>query len=156
MVRVLGLMVSHLAMLGIGFALGVYLLPVLIAPPSPSAAEIEEAVEHALFTSSFDRERQDSDFLHWGEGEVALSADMISFSGQLAPGPDYQLYLSPQYIETEVAFNQLKPEMVRIGAIKTFDGFMLPITNGVDIQRYNTVVVWCETFGEFITSGKYR
>ena len=31
---------THLVALAIGFALGVYTLPILIAPPAPSAAEV--------------------------------------------------------------------------------------------------------------------
>ena len=27
---------------------------------------------------------------------------------------------------------------------------------GVDISHYNTVIVWCETFGEFITAAQYQ
>jgi hypothetical protein len=34
------LFVSHALVLGAGFALGVYFLPILIAPPPPPAAEV--------------------------------------------------------------------------------------------------------------------
>jgi hypothetical protein len=26
----------------------------------------------------------------------------------------------------------------------------------IDVSRYNTVIVWCESFGQFITAAKYR
>jgi len=35
--------------------------------------------------------------------------------GKLVPGPDYKLYLSPEFIETEADFNRLKATMVRVG-----------------------------------------
>jgi hypothetical protein len=40
--------------------------------------------------------------------------------------------------------------------VKTFEGFLLDIPAEVNVDDYNTVLVWCETFGEFITAAKYR
>jgi hypothetical protein len=147
---------THLAMLAIGFALGVYALPILIAPPAPAAAEVAAHARSAAYTARFARDRKDSDALHWGEGTVSLAADRISFAGRLAPGPDYKLYLSPRFVETEADFHRLKPSMLRVGEVKTFDNFVVPLAADVDLARYDTVIVWCETFGQFITSGKYR
>ncbi|MGF1841695.1 DM13 domain-containing protein, partial [Vibrio clamense] len=50
----------------------------------------------------------------------------------------------------------LKDSMVRIGNVKTFENFAVKIPKGIDVSKYNTVIVWCETFGEFITSAKYQ
>lgn len=33
---------------------------------------------------------------------------------------------------------------------------MRDVPPAVDIEAYTTVVVWCETFSEFITAAKYR
>ena len=76
--------------------------------------------------------------------------------GELAPGPDYKLYLSSTFVETEVEFNRLKGSMLRVGDVKTFENFAVKLPEGVDLTQYNTVIVWCETFGEFITAAKYR
>jgi hypothetical protein len=27
---------------------------------------------------------------------------------------------------------------------------------GVDVSQYNAVIIWCETFGQFITSARYQ
>ena len=43
-----------------------------------------------------------------------------------------------------------------IGDVKTFEGFLLDIPAGIDIAQYNTVLVWCEAFDEFITAAQYR
>ena len=40
--------------------------------------------------------------------------------------------------------------------VKTFKNFLVPVPEAVDPARFNTVIVWCETFGQFITSAKYR
>ncbi|GAA4650862.1 DM13 domain-containing protein [Kistimonas scapharcae] len=147
---------SHIVCLTVGFAAGIYILPILIAPESPSLTVIEDSQKTTRFQGQFSKDRKDSDKFHWGEGQFSINKDSISFSGELAPGPDYKLYMSPVYVETEEAFNQHKAEMVRIGDVKTFDNFIIPMSSTVDPAQYNTVIIWCETFGQFITSGQYQ
>ncbi|MCL9777565.1 DM13 domain-containing protein [Vibrio methylphosphonaticus] len=146
------LLCSHLAALFSGFMLGIYLLPILIQPESPEIDENIYQSSQVALIGQFDKNRQDSDFLHWGEGKIALTQESVMFTGELAPGPDYKLYLSATYIETEDAFTANKSRMVKIGDIKTFDRFILPLPSGTNIEKYNTAIIWCETFGEFITS----
>lgn len=147
---------SHGAVGFIGFALGIYLLPILIAPPAPSANEVMQVSAQAQYSAEFRKELQDSDALHWGEGTVSVSDTAVSFMGKLAPGPDYKLYLSPEFVETEVDFNRLKSSMKQVGDVKTFDNFLVSLPVGVSVSDYTTVIVWCETFGEFITSAQYK
>ena len=104
----------------------------------------------------FRRDLEGSDALHWGEGTVSIGTRSITFAGELAPGPDYKLYLSPGFVETEEAFERLKPRMVRVGDVKTFKTFLVAVPESVDIERFDTVVVWCETFSQFITAARYR
>lgn len=139
-----------------GFAAGIYVLPILTAPSGPDASEVAAQAASASFKGQFRRELKDSDALHWGDGAVFVTAQAIGFTGKLAPGPDYKLYLSPEFVETEADFNRMKSAMVRIGDVKSFDGFLVPVPAGVDVSRFNTVIVWCETFKQFITAAKYR
>lgn len=150
------LVFTHGIALAIGFALGIYFLPVLIAPPAPTVAEVSAQAAAASFRGQFRRDLKDSDALHWGEGTVTLGAGSVALAGELAPGPDYKLYLSPEFVETEADFLRLKPAMARIGDVKTFQNFLLPLPAGIDPGRYNTVIVWCETFSQFITAAQYR
>jgi hypothetical protein len=150
------LVASHAAVLGIGFALGIYALPILTAPPPPTTAEAASAAGGAMFTGQFRRDLKDSDLLHWGEGTVSIGRERIVLSGRLAPGPDYKLYLSPEFVETEADFVRLKPVMVRVGDVRTFDNFVVEVAPSIDAARYTTVIVWCETFGQFITAARYR
>ena len=62
----------------------------------------------------------------------------------------------PQFIEDEAEFLAVTDAAQLIGDIKTFDGFLLDVPQTVDIDAYTTVLVWCETFGEFISAAKYR
>ena len=154
--RKLVLAATHLVALAIGFALGVYTLPILIAPPAPSADEVKAEVEKATFKGQFRRDLKDSDALHWGEGTVSVSRASIALAGELAPGPDYKLYLSPEFVETEADFKRLRSSMVRVGDVKTFKNFLIAVPENVDPARYTTVIVWCESFSQFITAAKYR
>lgn len=148
--------ISHVVALGLGFAAGVYALPILIAPAAPSAAEIEAMARSAPYTGTFRRDLKGSDWLHWGEGTVAVSSKAITLLGRLAPGPDYKLYLTPEFVETEADFARVRARSVQVGEVKTFDNFAVPLRQAVDVSRYDTVVVWCETFSEFITAAQYR
>ena len=51
---------------------------------------------------------------------------------------------------------RLKPRMVRVADVRTFDNFVLAVPESVDVTRYNTVIVWCESFSQFITAATYR
>lgn len=150
------LLFTHAVALAVGVALGIYLLPILTAPPAPDAAMLEERAGAAMFSAHFIRDLEGSDFLHWGEGKVSLTESEIVHQGRLAPGPDYRLYLVPEFVETEAQFEAVKARALQVGEIKSFDGFLVSLPDGVALEEYTTVLVWCEAFGEFITAAQYR
>ena len=143
-------------MLAIGFALGIYFLPILTAPEGPDKAMLAETAKTAIFSVRLTRDLKGSDFLHWGEGKISVTPKKIVHDGKLAPGPDYKLYLVKEFVEDEAQFLNVKDSAQLIGDVKTFDGFILDVPAGVDVQQYTTAVVWCESFSEFITAGKYQ
>ena len=153
---IFGLIISHGLVGLIGFALGIYMLPILTAPAAPSASEIQSMSSQAQFTTEFKKDLQDSDAFHWGEGKVSIGPNFITLMGKLAPGPDYKLYLSNTYVETEKEFKRLKDSMVQIGDVKTFDNFAVKMPEDINPGNYNSVIVWCESFEEFITSARYQ
>ncbi len=154
--KALFLAATHGLAILIGFGLGVYLLPILTAPPSPDRGMLADKAQTAAFRGELTRELRGSDFLHWGEGTISLSATEIVHEGKLAPGPDYKLYLVREFVEHEDEFLPIKEQAQLIGDVKTFDGFLLEVPAGVNIENYTTALIWCEAFGEFITSTKYR
>ena len=135
---------------------GIYALPILTAPPPPTASEISAVASSQRFTGSFRRDLKDSDALHWGEGQVFIGSNSIALEGALSPGPDYKLYLSPEFVETEADFKRLKASMVRVGDVKTFNNFTVPLPAGIDHAQYKAVIIWCETFSEFISAAQYQ
>ena len=76
--------------------------------------------------------------------------------GRIAPGPDYRLYLAPEFVETEAEFERLKSQSVQIGDVKVFENFVVSVPENVDPAEFTAVVVWCEAFGEFITAARYN
>ncbi len=152
--RIVKWLITHGVVFVLGFALGVYLLPVLTAPDSPDASMLEEKAASALYRAELTRDLRGSDFLHWGEGTISVSPTEIVHEGKLAPGPDYKVYLTPEFVSHEDEF--VKEDAVQIGDVKTFEGFVVSLPDDVDVDAYNTVLVWCERFGEFITAAKYR
>ena len=156
MKKVLLLLTSHVAVALIGFGAGIYFLPILTAPPAPSSSDVQAAAEGAEFSGQFRRDLKGSDALHWGEGTVYVGREAISLQGAIAPGPAYELYVSPEFVETETDFIRLKPQMVRVGSVKTFENFIVPVPVSLNLSAYNTVIVWCESFSQFITAAQYR
>lgn len=47
------LLASHAAVAALGFSGGIYVLPLLTAPPAPSLADVQAASARAPFTAQF-------------------------------------------------------------------------------------------------------
>jgi hypothetical protein len=156
MIRPVLLTVSHIFVAFAAFMAGVYALPILVEPPPPSIVELEKLAEGAHFRAAFRRDLPGSDWLHWGEGTVTVGSAAIAMHGELAPGPDYKLYLSPDPVATAAEFEAVKARAVRLGDVRSFHGFVVAVPPSVDVERYNSVVIWCETFAKFITAAQYR
>ena len=154
--RLILLTVSHAVTLAAGFALGIYLLPILTAPDSPDAAILEDQARDALFTAEFVPDLRGEDLLHWAKGTVSVTPGQIVHEGELAPGPDYKLYLVDRFVEHEDEFLPIKADARLIGDVRTFGGFIVDVPDGVDVADYTTVLIWCEAFGEFIGAAQYR
>ncbi|MGC6471290.1 MAG: DM13 domain-containing protein [Parvibaculales bacterium] len=155
---VVGFVLGGLAALPVGFALGVYFLPILVASEGADEQALIIAQANTLARATFSRDLKGSDRLHWGEGALIISTEggqtYATLDGQVSPGPDYKLYLSPQFVDDEASFLAVKHDSLKVADITGFINFrvMLPVT--VKVRDYAAVVVWCERFGEFITAGR--
>ena len=107
-------------------------------------------------TATIGDDLRGSDILHWGKDSLGISQTHITNKGVLAPGPDYRLYLVPKFVQEEAEFIVAKSTSVEIARVRHFRGFSAAIPTGVDASQFNTVVVWCETFGEVITAAKFK
>ena len=66
------LLFTHTIVLIMGFALGVYFLPILTAPKSLDVSTINEYEQKATYQTEFVKELKGSDFLHWGEAKSLI------------------------------------------------------------------------------------
>ena len=156
MFRFLRFLLTHGIALALGFVLGIYLLPILIAPEAPSNSEVTASSQQAIFSGEFRKDLPGSDFLHWGDGNFSISRNQVSFMGSLAPGPDYQLYMTRELAVTEQEFLLIKEQSAKIGAVMTFDNFILNLPENINPADFKAIIIWCETFGEFITAASYQ
>ncbi|MFT7409493.1 MAG: hypothetical protein ACI9EX_000064 [Oleispira sp.] len=147
---------SHITLAGFSFFMGIYSLPIIMAPVDPSSAALALSIKNTRYVATIADDLADSDWLHWGKGTFSLGDDYIVFQGTLAPGPAYRLFLSPTFIETEKDFNHMKSSMVEVGKINSFANFVLPLDSHIKLNKYTTVIVWCEAFNQFITAAQFK
>ena len=140
----------------IGFGLGVYFLPILTAEKGLDSDVLIELQASAERSGTFTRDLLGSDAFHWGDGTVRISDDRIWLEGQVSPGPDYRLYLTPEFVETEADFLRIKAQSAQVGSVKAFANFSLPVPSSIDPSAYPALIIWCEAFGQFITAARLQ
>ncbi|WP_205989597.1 MULTISPECIES: DM13 domain-containing protein [unclassified Pseudoalteromonas] len=156
MLKKLLMLIAVIIIFVAGFFTGIYSLPILTEAPAPSSSTLKQHKNRALFSGEFKPNLAGSDRFHYGNGTVYLTNDAISMQGELSPGPDYQLYLSRNFIDNEADFLAQKGTMQRVAGVRSFNGFKLVVPQGIDVSDYNTVIIWCESFEEFITAAQYQ
>ena len=154
--KIILLISSYIIVFVLGFGLGIYLLPILTSPKSVNIDKIIKLEKNALYKTVFVRDLKGSDLFHWGEADVSVSKNEIIVNGSIAPGPDYKLYLTKEFVEQEEEFLSIKDNSRYVAVVKTFKNFVITVPEDIDINDYNTIVIWCESFSEFITAAKYK
>ncbi|VWM09321.1 hypothetical protein BLA6992_03460 [Burkholderia lata] len=154
--RIWILIASHVATGIVAFAAGIYVLPILTASEGASAVELQVAADNARHTGRFERGLPGSDPLHWADGKLTITDSSIAFEGNIAPGPDYKIYLVPEFVDTRASFLAIKARAARVGELKTFGNFVVPLPADVNPAQYTSVVIWCERFSKFISAARYR
>ena len=154
--RALVVIASHAVVAVLGFAAGIYVLPILIAPAAPTVTRLKAAAAQVQFTGQFKRDLQHSDALHWGKATLSVAANAISLVGKISPGPNYRLYLSAEFVETEADFKRLKSRMVRVGDVNTVENFVVQVSAVVEPGKCSSAIVWRKVFGQFTTAAKYQ
>ena len=124
--------VKFCARLVIGFGLGVYFLPILMAEKGLDSALVGALSDSALRCGTFVWDLPGSGWLHWGDEVVMINADHDWLDDKVAPGPDYCLYLTPKYVESGIGFQTIKGQPLQIGRIKAVENFSLDLPDGVD------------------------
>ena len=131
MVRFFTLLATHAIMLVAGFALGVYMLPILTAPKGPDVAALQAMERGALQGPLPTRpQRQRRGALGRRRGEGAARQDRSR--GPPGARARLQAVSRPSFVDTKEGFLGLKDKSRRVGDVKTFDGFLVDVPAGVE------------------------
>ena len=101
-----------------GFALGVYILPILTEEKGLDTAALAQLEASPERSGTFTTDIPGSDAFHWGEGTVRASNTRIWLEGKISPGSDYRLYLIPLLATDEASFLKIKDQSVQVGEVK--------------------------------------
>lgn len=130
----------------------IFPLPV-VAEKAPSAT-----VASVVGTFKFDETAPGRDAVHWANGTGAVyradGAVVLRFddSFEAGPGPNYWIYLNTAPVGDEAAF-KADAGRVKIAPLKSFTGgqnFTVPAN--LDIAKFHTVTIWCDSFSVYIGS----
>ena len=117
---------------------------------------IDTVIDNAVYKAVFVKQLKGSDFFHWGQGQISISNNKSVFVGKLSPGPDCKLYLAKKFVNDEISFLKEKNNSLLLSDVKSFNGFAVSLPRNVNLDMYTSIVIWCETFSEFMTSAQYR
>jgi hypothetical protein len=136
----------------VGVALGFFIFPFVFAPP-PAAETLTEADRTRLVATGTFIHANPSDPIHYGKGRVSVyeRAVFLESDFEVGPGPAYHVYLVPKASIRSSA--DMKDVMyVDLGRLRTFKGSQrYAIPAGVDLDKYPSVIIWCERFGVLIS-----
>ncbi len=98
------------------------------------------------------------DPIHYGKGGVTVYQDLVHLESgfEVGPGPKFHVYLVPEKNVTP-STNVAKTMYVDLGRLKAFKGSQnYPVPPGVDLSRYDSLVIWCEQFGVLISPAELK
>lgn len=137
---------------GLGVAIGFFAFP-YVFPPPPAAESLTEADRSRLVATGTFIHANPSDPIHWGRGKVSVYERTVFLESdfEVGPGPAFHVYLVPKSsIRSEADMKDVM--YVDLGGLRAFKGSQrYPIPAGVDLSKYQSVIIWCERFGVLIS-----
>jgi Electron transfer DM13 len=137
---------------GFGVALGFFIFPYVFPPPAASEQLAEADRTRPVATGTFIHANP-SDPVHYGKGKVSVHerAVFLEPDFEVGPGPAFHVYLVPKASIRSSA--DMKDVMfVDLGGLRSFKGSQrYAIPDGIDLRRYQSVIIWCERFGVLIS-----
>jgi len=137
---------------GFGVALGFFIFP-YVFPPPPAADQLAEAERSKLVADGTFIHANPSDPVHYGKGKVSVYERTVFLESdfEVGPGPAFHVYLVPKV--SIRSSSDLKDVMfVDLGGLRAFNGSQrYSIPAGVNLNDYQSVIIWCERFGVLIS-----
>ena len=138
--------------IGAGTALGFLLFP-FVFPPPPANDQLTAAERSDVIAKGEFIQANPSDPLHKGKGNVTVYKETVFLEPdfKVGPGPDFHVYLVPK-AEVRNASDVDGTMFVDLGKLRSFEGSQkYEIPAGVDLEKYPSVVIWCQQFGVLIS-----
>jgi hypothetical protein len=138
-------------------ALGFFIFPFVFPPPAAFETLTEAEKTRVVAEGTFIHANP-SDPVHYGKGAVTVYEQVV-FLGEdfeVGPGPAYKVYLVPKEM-VRVNADLAGAQYVDLGGLRAFKGSQkYAIPAGVDLEKYPSVVIWCERFGVLISPADLR
>jgi len=143
--------------IGAGFGLGIYLFPFIFPPPAGTDVLTQAEKQEPVFASGTFIHADPSDRVHWGEGNVTVFRNQIFLNPnfKVGPGPDYRVLLVKKAgIKTKEEMKKLiaDKQYVEVSGLRSFEGgqrYAIPAS--VNVEEYQSVVIWCWAFSQLIS-----
>ncbi len=137
---------------GLGVALGFFFYP-FVFPPPEAMETLAEAEKTKVIAEGTFIHADPSDPIHYGKGKVTLYQETVFLHSdfEVGPGPKFHVFLVPK--SKIRSSNDVKDTMwIDLGRLRSFKGSQkYKIPNGLDLAKYQSVVIWCEQFGVLIS-----
>ena len=137
---------------GFGVALGFFLFP-YVFPPPPAMENLSAAEQSAVVANGTFIHAQPSDPVHYGSGRVTVYEKTVFLEPdfKVGPGPKYHIYLVPK-AEIRASSDLDDAMFIDLGRLRSFEGSQkYTIPDGVTLQDYSSVIIWCEQLGALIS-----
>ncbi len=135
-----------------GFALGIFMFPYWFPPPE-AMETLNRDEAGALVAEGTFIHADPNDPVHYGKGGVSVYPRTV-FLGEdfeVGPGPDFHVYLVPKP-EIRSSSDVADTMFVDLGRLRAFKGSQnYAIPEGVDLEDFPSVVIWCQQFGVLIS-----
>jgi hypothetical protein len=136
-----------------GFALGIFVYPYLFLADIVAQEKVESPAARKVLARGEFIHANPSDPIHYGKGRVTVYEGLLHLEPdfEVGPGPKYHVYLVPEK-NVLPSTNVARTMFVDLGRLKAFKGSQnYEVPAGVDVARFDSVVIWCEQFGVLIS-----
>lgn len=158
--------IIHLFIAGLlGFLVGLAAMLIaypFIFPPPILNEKLVNAETKTLVATGYFIHPNPKDFIHYGQGSVSVYKDkhqyeiILNKDFKVGPGPAFHVFLSDaNNIKTNAAFKNSKN--YDLGSLKSFQGSQIySIPRHIDLSTIRSVVIWCVSFSQLITSAELK
>jgi hypothetical protein len=136
-----------------GFALGIFVYPYLFLADIVAQEKVESPATRKVLARGEFIHANPSDPIHYGKGRVTVFEGLLHLEPdfEVGPGPKFHVYLVPEK-NVLPSTNVARTMFVDLGRLKAFKGSQnYEVPAGVDVAKFDSVVIWCEQFGVLIS-----